>query len=77
MEILQWCVCYCNRIRSGKGVKVQDLCSSVVVQPLVEFRQFADVKDAAGAGEGQEFHWNGYSEVATQGPWACLNRQRR
>ena len=41
----------------------------VVVQPLVKFRQFADVKDAAvqGTGKGQEFHWNVYSDVATQG----------
>jgi N4-gp56 family major capsid protein len=41
----------------------------VVVQPLVKFRQFADIKDAAvqGKGKGQEFHWNVYSDVATQG----------
>ena len=39
------------------------------VQPLVKFRQFADVKDAAvqGKGKGQEFHWNVYSDVAAQG----------
>lgn len=39
------------------------------VQPLVKFRQFADVKDAAvqGKHKGQEFHWNVYSDVATQG----------
>jgi len=41
----------------------------VVVQPLVKFRQFADVKDAAvqGKGKGQEFHWNVYSDVPTHG----------
>ncbi len=41
----------------------------MAVQPLVKFRQFADVKDAAiqGKGKGQEFHWNVYSDVATQG----------
>ena len=41
----------------------------MVVQPLVKFWQFADVKDAAvqGKGKGQEFHWNVYSDVATQG----------
>lgn len=41
----------------------------VVVQPLVKFRQFADVKDAAvqGKGKGDAFHWNVYSDVATQG----------
>lgn len=39
------------------------------VQPLVKFRQFADVQDAAaqGKGEGDTFHWNVYSDVATQG----------
>lgn len=39
------------------------------VQPLVKFRQFADVKDAAvqGKGKGDAFHWNIYSDVATQG----------
>lgn len=39
------------------------------VQPLVQFRQFADVKDAAGEGlsKGEKFHWNVYSDVATQG----------
>lgn len=39
------------------------------LQPLVKFRQFADVKDAAvqGKGKGQEYHWNVYSNVATQG----------
>ena len=41
----------------------------MAVQPLTKFRQFADVKDAAiqGKGKGQEFHWNVYSDVATQG----------
>lgn len=41
----------------------------MAVQPLVKFRQFADVKDAAieGKSKGQEFHWNIYSDVATQG----------
>jgi len=39
------------------------------VQPLVKFRQFADIKDATfqGLSKGQEFHWNVYSDVATQG----------
>jgi len=39
------------------------------LQPLVKFRQFADIKDAAvqGKGKGQEYHWNVYSNVATQG----------
>jgi len=39
------------------------------VQPLVKFRQFADVQDAAaqGKGKGETFHWNVYSDVATQG----------
>lgn len=39
------------------------------VQPLVKFRQFADIKDAAvqGKGKGDTFHWNVYSDIATQG----------
>lgn len=39
------------------------------VQPQVKFRQFADVEDAAvqGKGKGDTFHWNVYSDVATQG----------
>lgn len=39
------------------------------VQPLVKFRQFADVKDAAvqGKSRGDIFHWNIYSDVATAG----------
>lgn len=39
------------------------------VQPLVKFRQFADVQDAAveGKGKGDTFHWNVYSDVATAG----------
>lgn len=39
------------------------------VQPLVKFRQFADAKDAAfqGKHKGDKFHWNIYSDVATQG----------
>jgi len=41
----------------------------MAVQPLCKFRQFADVKDAAvqGKGKGEAFHWNVYSDVATQG----------
>lgn len=39
------------------------------VQPLVKFRQFADVKDAAGQGKnkGETYNWNVYSDVAQQG----------
>jgi len=39
------------------------------VQPLVKFRQFCDVKDASqqGLSKGDTFHWNVYSDVATQG----------
>lgn len=41
----------------------------MAVQPLVKFRQFADIKDAAvqGKGKGDTFHWNVFSDVATQG----------
>lgn len=39
------------------------------VQPTVKFRQFADVKDAAiqNKKKGNSFHWDVYSNVATQG----------
>jgi N4-gp56 family major capsid protein len=41
----------------------------MAVQPLVKFRQFADIKDAAhqGLNKGDTFHWNVYSDVAKQG----------
>lgn len=41
----------------------------LAVQPLVKFRQFADVKDATmqGKNKGDAFHWNVYSDIATQG----------
>ena len=41
----------------------------MAVQPIVKFRQFCDVKDAAhqGLSRGDTFHWNVYSDVATQG----------
>lgn len=39
------------------------------LQPLVKFRQFADIKDAAVQGKqrGEAFHWNVYSDIATAG----------
>lgn len=39
------------------------------VQPLVKFRQFADIKDAAiqDKKKGDTFHWNIYEDVVTQG----------
>lgn len=41
----------------------------MAVQPLVKFRQFCDVKDAAAQGKnkGELFTWNVYKDVATQG----------
>lgn len=41
----------------------------MAVQPLVKFRQFCDVKDAASEGKkkGELFTWNVYKDVATQG----------
>lgn len=47
----------------------------MAVQPMVKFRQFCDAKDATKArnpdgnmlGKGDTFHWNVYSDVATQG----------
>lgn len=39
------------------------------VQPLVKFRQFADIKDAATQGKqkGDIMHWNVFSDVVTAG----------
>jgi N4-gp56 family major capsid protein len=41
----------------------------MVVQPLCKFRQFCDVKDASqqGTRKGATFHWDIFSDVATQG----------
>lgn len=41
----------------------------MAVQPECKFRQFADVKDASQQGKkkGDTFHWDIYSDVATQG----------
>lgn len=41
----------------------------MALQPLVKFRQFADIKDAAvqGKGKGDTFHWNVYQNIASQG----------
>lgn len=39
------------------------------VQPMIQFRQFADIHDASmqGKKKGDTFHWNVYSDVATDG----------
>jgi len=39
------------------------------VQPRTKFRQFCDVKDASQQGKhkGETYHWNVFSDVATQG----------
>ncbi len=37
------------------------------VQPMVKFRQFCDVHEALGKSKGENFHWNVYSNVASQG----------
>jgi N4-gp56 family major capsid protein len=41
----------------------------ISLRPIVKFRQFADVKDAAhqGLSKGDTFHWNVYSTVASGG----------
>lgn len=59
-------------VNSLGGYMYSDQLSDVLrsaVQPLVKFRQFADVKDAAvqGKNKGEAFHWNVYSDIATQG----------
>lgn len=35
------------------------------LQPMVRFRQFADIKEAKGLSTGEEYHWNIYSDVAS------------
>lgn len=37
------------------------------LQPAVKIRQFCDIKNAFGKGKGDAYHWNIYSNVATQG----------
>lgn len=37
------------------------------LQPMVRFRQFCDVREAFGKGKGQQFAWDVYSDVVTQG----------
>ena len=41
----------------------------MTLQPVLKFRQFADVKDAThqGLNKGDTFNWNTYSDVATAG----------
>jgi N4-gp56 family major capsid protein len=59
-------------VNTSGGYMYSDNLSRVLrmaVQPMVKFRQFCDVKDAAHQGlhRGDTFHWNVYSDVATQG----------
>ncbi len=37
------------------------------IQPMVRFRQFCDVREAFGKGKGEQYAWNIYSDVGTQG----------
>lgn len=37
------------------------------VQPEVKFRQFADLQSAYGKNRGENFHWNVYLNIQTQG----------
>lgn len=37
------------------------------LQPLTRFRNFCDIEDAHGKGNGDTFSWNVYGDVATQG----------
>jgi len=39
----------------------------MAMQPLMRFRQFCFVEPAKGKNSGELFHWNVYSDVATQG----------
>ena len=44
-----------------------------VVQPGLRFRAFCDAKEAGGKHRGDNFHWNVFSDVATQG--ATINEE--
>lgn len=37
------------------------------LQPMVRFRQYCDVREAFGKGKGEQYAWNIYSDVSTQG----------
>ncbi len=37
------------------------------LQPMTRYRQFCDAREAFGKGKGEQFAWNIYSDVATQG----------
>ena len=37
------------------------------IQPMVRFRQYCDVREAFGKGKGEQYAWNIYSDVGTQG----------
>lgn len=37
------------------------------LQPMVRFRQFCDAREAFGLGKGDQFNWNVYSDVQTEG----------
>ena len=37
------------------------------LQPMVRFRQYCDVREAFGKGKGEQFAWDIYSDVVTQG----------
>ncbi len=37
------------------------------LQPMVRFRQYCDVREAFGKGKGEQFAWDIYSDVTTQG----------
>ena len=37
------------------------------LQPMVRFRQYCDVREAFGKGKGEQYAWDIYSDVATQG----------
>jgi len=59
-------------VNSKGGYMYSDNLSSYMrmkLQPTLKFRQFCDAKDASmsGKGKGDTFHWNIYSDVATQG----------
>jgi N4-gp56 family major capsid protein len=57
-------------VNSLGGFMYQDNLSTEfreAVQPEVKFRQFADLQSAFGKSRGENFHWNVYLNIQTQG----------
>lgn len=55
---------------TGQGFMASDILSEdwrCALQPLTRFRQFCDVEDAVGTGEGEVYNWTIYGDTADNG----------